>query len=67
MSDKDDDFETLLDDTDFGFIVDKDGNLKALWIPEDQDEQEVPESIVRLIKYCFGIDPTDEDNYGTIH
>lgn len=67
MSDRDDDFENMLEETDYGFIVGSNGELKALWIPEGQDEDEVPESIAKLIVYCFGVDPRDEDNFGTIH
>jgi hypothetical protein len=67
VSNRDDDFENLLEETDFGFIVDKEGNLKALWIPEGQNEDSVPEEIVKLIVYCFGLDPRDKDNFGTIH
>lgn len=61
-------FEDTLDESDYGFILDKDGNLKGIWIPKDSDDKEVPEAIVELIKEHWGIDPNDDELYcGTIH
>jgi len=61
-------FEDTLDESDYGFILDKDGNLKGIWIPKGSDDEEVPEAIVELIKEHWGIDPNDDSLYnGTIH
>lgn len=60
-------FEDTLEDDDYGFMVDKDGNLKGIWIPQSHEEEEVPDAIVQLIKEKWGIDPSDESNYGYLH
>lgn len=61
-------FEDTLDESDYGFILDKDGKLKGIWIPKGSDDEEVPEPIVELIKEHWGIDPNDDALYnGTIH
>lgn len=65
-------FEDALEDTDYGLIVcGKTGNLKGLWIPKGQDDEEVPESLVRICVDVFGIDESEffiseeEDGMGT--
>jgi len=60
-------FEDSLDEDDYGFMVDKDGNLKGIWIPQAHEEEEVPDAIVELIKEKWGIDPSDDTNYGYLH
>jgi len=60
-------FEESLEEDDYGFILDKEGNLKGMWIPKDSDEKEVPEAIVELLKSFWGVDITDDAEYGTIH
>ena len=60
-------FEGSLDEDDYGFILDKDGKLKGIWIPKDHEEEEVPDAIVELIKEKWGIDPSDDANYGYLH
>ena len=54
------DFETALDDDDFGFIVDgKTGKLKGLWIPKGNTDLEVPDTIIHLCVDYFDIDPIE--------
>ena len=67
-------FEDALEETDFGLIVcGKTGRLKGLWIPKDLDDEEVPESLVRICVDVFGIDEkeffeTEETSDGqTLH
>jgi len=60
-------FEDTLDEDDYGFILDKEGRLKGIWVPKGADDEEVPESIVQLLKDHWGIDPNDESNYGYLH
>ena len=60
-------FENTLEEDDYGFILDKEGNLKGIWVPEGMEDEEVPEAIVLLIKEKWGVDPNDDLIYGTIH
>lgn len=53
-------FEDSLDEDDWGLIISPDGNLKGLFIPEGQEDSEVPEAIVVICQKYFGIDPTEE-------
>ena len=57
-------FDDYLTDDDYGFIVDsKTGRLKGLWIPESQEDVDVPETIGKICKEYFGIDPNDDVTY----
>ena len=50
-------FEDSLEDSDYGLIVcGKTGKLKGLWIPSGSDDDEVPDTIVRVCVDIFGID-----------
>lgn len=60
-------FEESLDNDDFGFILDKEGRLKGMWIPEGHDDDPIPAAVVEVIRTLFDIDVNDEDNYGTVH
>lgn len=53
-------FEEALEDDDWGIIIGKDGTLKGMFIPEGQDEEQVPDVIVKMCIDYFGIDPTEE-------
>lgn len=53
-------FEDSLEKDDWGIIIGKNGELKGMFIPEGEDEADVPEVIVKLCKEYWGIDPTDE-------
>ena len=57
------DLEEALDSTDWALIIGKDGDLKGLFIPEEDDE--VPAVIIDICKNHFGIDPTTEED--TLH
>jgi len=55
-------FDDALGPNDFGLIIcSKTGILKGLWIPEGQDEDNVPQSIVDVCVEYFGIDPNLAD------
>ena len=60
-------FEDTLDEDDYGFILDKEGNLKGIWVPTGNEDEDVPDIIVDLLKEKWGIDPNDESNYGYVH
>ena len=50
----------LMEDDDWALILDPEGNLKGLFIPEGKEEDEVPPNIVYLMEEFFGIDFDDE-------
>ena len=52
-------FEESLGDNDWGLIIDTNGNLKGLFIPEGSTEDDVPENIIQLCCSQFGIDPVE--------
>ena len=52
-------FEESLGDNDWGLIIDKNGHLKGLFIPDGSSEDDVPENIIRLCCNQFGIDPQE--------
>lgn len=58
-------FEDALGERDYGLIISEKGKLKGIWIPEGQDDEEIPEAVVEICKMFFGIDP-NEDNE-TLH
>ena len=61
-------FDDALEPTDYGFIVcGKTGRLKGLWIPTGSENDDIPESIVKLCVEIFGIDPTDEEQAPILH
>jgi len=55
-------FEESLEQDDWGLIIDKNGRLKGLFIPEDADENDVPESIINVCCDQFGINPLEFEN-----
>ena len=64
-------FEESLDDDDWGLIIDKNGRLKGLFIPNGSDEDEVPDSIIQLCCNQFGINPDEfygpDNEHATLH
>lgn len=54
-------FEEALDDDDWGLIIDSNGKLKGLFIPDGADEDSIPDSIIELCIAVFGIDPSEFD------
>jgi len=49
-----DDFADTIDDGDYIFVLDGDGNLKSLLLPDDYDVSAAPEKIEKAMK-LFGI------------
>jgi len=62
MSKKKISFEDALGNDDFGLIIDKDGNLKGLFVPDNVDDELdfVPDSIVQILEKVYGMDMGDE-------
>ena len=60
MSDEPQTLEAQLGEDDWAIIIDNDGNLKGLFIPEGKDEDLVPESIVYIMEKYFGLDIDEE-------
>lgn len=60
-------FEEALNDGDWGLIIGPQGELKGLFIPEGKDEEQVPESIIRICEDIFGVDLTEDDISTTLH
>ncbi len=62
MSKKKVSFEDTLGNDDFGLIIDKDGNLKGLFVPDNVDDELdfVPDSIVQILEKVYGMDMGDE-------
>ena len=60
--------EEVLNNDDWGLIINKDGELKGLYIPKGQTEDEVPIAIQTLCERFFGVDWQDEEIFeNTIH
>lgn len=62
MSKKKVNFEDALGNDDFGLIIDKDGNLKGLFVPDNVDDELdfVPDSIVQILEKVYGMNMGDE-------
>jgi len=60
-------FEESMEDDDYGLIIGKNGEVKGLFIPEGEDENEVPHEIVKFCKDYFGVDIADESAGATLH
>ena len=62
MSKKKVSFEDALGNDDFGLIIDKDGNLKGLFVPDNVDDELdfVHDSIVQILEKVYGMDMGDE-------
>lgn len=58
-------YDQEIEDSDFGLVISKNGELKSLFLPED--EIEIPRE-VRIILDLFGVtDVADVLQYHTIH
>jgi hypothetical protein len=55
-------FDQMKDD-DWAIIIGKDGELRGVFMPEGDDEDEVPEAIVSIMENYYGIDFFDEGDY----
>lgn len=53
--------EDVLDTDDWGLIINKNGDLKGLYVPKGQEDDEVPEAIMTLCEQYFGVDWKEED------
>lgn len=60
-------FNKVLEDTDYGIIVNKDGTIKGIWVPRELEKEDIPATISRICIEYFGVDPNDESNYHPIH
>ena len=58
-------FDDLLGEEDWAIIIDKDGDLKGVFIPQGKDEDMVPDSIVDIMSDYFGVDFHDDEQ--TLH
>ncbi len=52
-------FEETLEDDDWGLIIDSNGRLKGLFIPDGFGEEEIPDAVIQLCIQQFGIDPEE--------
>jgi hypothetical protein len=60
-------FEDTIDEDDYGFILDTNGNLKGIWVPQGAEDEDIPDAIVNLIQEKWGIDVNKEEAYGYLH
>lgn len=55
-------FDKAIEDTDYGLIVcGKTGRLKGIWVPDGNEDEEIPETVVKLCVHFFGFDPNKGD------
>jgi hypothetical protein len=55
-------FEKAIEDTDYGLIVcGKTGRLKGIWVPDGNEDAEIPDTVAKLCVHFFGIDPNKDD------
>jgi hypothetical protein len=59
-------FNKSLEDTDYGLIVGKDGNLKGIWVPNTIKDDAIPDEIINLCVEYFGVDPGSEQKSATL-
>ena len=63
--------EDVLDTDDWGLIINKNGDLKGLYVPKGQEDDEVPEAIMTLCEKYFGVDWEEEvvfmERQNTLH
>jgi hypothetical protein len=59
-------FNTALDNTDYGLIVGKNGCLKGIWIPNALAEGVIPDAVVNLCVEHFGINPNTSEQAAPI-
>ena len=61
MSDENIIFDESLGENDYGLIICGDtGMLKGIFIPENLEDEDIPEIIVKICKQCFDIDPNED-------
>jgi len=59
-------FDKTLESTDYGLIIDKNGQLKGIWIPNTINHLTIPDAIAQLCVEQFGIDPNC-DSQDAVH
>ena len=60
--------EQVLTDDDWGLIINKDGELKGLYVPAGKEDENVPIAIQTICESYFGVDWQDEEIFeNTIH
>ena len=60
--DKKNTLEDQLGQDDWAIVIDSDGKLKGLFIPDGSDEDEVPEAIIVIMEQYFGMNFEEEHN-----
>ena len=64
-------FEESLGNSDWGLIINNEGRLMGLFIPDGSTEDDVPDSIIHLCCNQFGVDPQEfygsEYEHATLH
>ena len=56
--------EESLEDNDWALIIDNEGNLKGMFIPQGLEDEPVPDVILQIVSDYFGMDLDDAE---TIH
>ena len=60
--------EEHLDEDDWALIIGNNGKLKGMFIPNGKNEDEVPKTVLVIMKSVFGMDLNEDDNdEPTIH
>lgn len=54
--------EDQLGQDDWAIVIDSNGKLKGLFIPDGSDEDEVPEAIIVIMEQYFGMNFEEEHN-----
>lgn len=55
----------LVDEGDWALLFDSQGRIKGIYIPDGNDESDVPETIIKILEFA-GID-VDDSQAPTIH
>ena len=58
-------FEDSLEDTDYGLIIGAEGELKGLFIPDSEEEEQIPVEIYKILKEVYNMHLIDDG--ATIH
>jgi len=61
------DGEIDIDDEDYGFLIDRDGNLKTMFLPHDiASDTEIPATVRKIMK-IFKIQDIEQIDAGMLH
>lgn len=62
MSNESISFDDALEDTDYGLIIcGRTGRLKGIWVPDNNEDTEIPDTVAKICVHFFGIDPNKDD------